>query len=107
MEKINENIYAFRRNVAFTLQYFQKQACVHANRRSKHSITERGIQRFFEFIELLQELAVVRIVVDVDFVFCKHKALAGYKMTLFEKSFHFLASRKKNIHFVDIFVHTI
>jgi hypothetical protein len=55
----------------------------------------------------LQELAVVRIVVDVDFVFCKHKALAGYNMTLFEKSFHFLASRKKNIQFVDIFVHTI
>ena len=107
-EELHERFNAFGGNVALALQNLEKQARVHVDRRSKHSITERGIQRFFEFIELLQELAVVRIVENVDFVPCKHRRPTIAKNTLFNINIH---SFSGNIHFfygsVDIFVHTI
>ena len=74
-EKLNESLNSLGRNMAFALQYLYQEACIHTDRSGKHTVAECRIQRLFQFVEVLQELAVVGIVVYVYLISCEHDLL--------------------------------
>ena len=76
-EELHESLDALGRNVALALQNLYQEARIHVDRSGEHAVAERRVQRLFQFVELLQKLAVVGIVVYVDLVFRKHGGPAG------------------------------
>ena len=54
------------------LQDFHEEARVHVDCGREDAVAERRVQRLFEFVERLHELAVVGEVVNVYFAFREH-----------------------------------
>ena len=71
-EKAHERLDALGRHVPLALQDFHEKARVHVDCGREDAVAERRVQRLFEFVELLHELAVVGEVVNVYFAFREH-----------------------------------